>query len=86
MESWREPEFTMRTRGRMGVMGSIASWLGVVFVVLGIIGEAADATIGFEPMFWLTLAIASLIFGLSCWLGWAIGMYLHVKETKSKKE
>ena len=86
MESWREPEFTVRGRGRMGVMGGIGTWLGVIFAILGIIGEAIDATIGFEPIFWLTLAIASLLFGLICWLGWAVGMYLHVMETKGKKE
>ncbi len=86
MESWSEPEFTVRGRGRMGVMGSVGTWLGVIFAVLGIIGEAIDATIGFEPIFWLVLAVVSLLFGLVCWLGWVFGMYLHVMETKGKKE
>ncbi len=86
MESWREPEFTVRWRVRMGVMGAIGTWLGVIFAVLGIIGEAIDATIGFEPIFWLVLAVVSLLFGLSCWLGYVFGMYLHVIETKSKKD
>ena len=86
MEMWTEPRFTKRNRGSMGVMGSIFVWLGVIFVVLGIIGQAIDATIGFEPIFWLVLGVASFLFSLGCWLGWAVGMYLHVLETKSKKE
>jgi uncharacterized membrane protein YdbT with pleckstrin-like domain len=86
MESWSEPEFTVRGRVRMGVMGGIGTWLGVIFAILGIIGEAIDATIGFEPIFWLVLAVVSLLFGLSCWLGWGLGMYFHVMGTKGKKE
>jgi hypothetical protein len=84
MDAWREPGFIVRHRGMMGVMASVTIWLGVIFMVLGIIGEAIDATIGFEPIFWLVLAVAPLLFSLSCWLGWASGMYLYV--TKNKKE
>ena len=86
MEMWSEPGFTMRGRGMMGVMGSVSTWLSVIFVVLGIIGEATDATVGFEPIFWLVLAVPTFLFSLGCWLGWAVGIYLHVKETKGKKE
>jgi len=86
MGLWRDPEFTMSNHGMMGVMGSIFVWLGVISVVLGIISQAIDTTIGFEPMFWLVLGVASLLFSLGCWLGWAVGMYLHVLETRSKKE
>ena len=87
MESWMEPGFTKRGRGRMGIMGSTGTWLGVAFAVLGIITEATTTTIiGINPMSWYFLSIAALIFGLSCWLGWAVGMYLHLKETQSKKE
>lgn len=86
MEMWSESGFTLRNRGMMGVMGSIATWLGVIFVVLGIIGEAADNSIGFEPTFWLMLAVPVFLFSLGCWLGWAVGIYLHIRETKGKKE
>jgi len=85
MESWTEPEFTKRGRGSMGIMGSISTWLGVIFIILGIVGDARNAIIGLYPTSWFLLAIASLIFGLSCWLGWAVGMYFHAKETESKK-
>ena len=87
MEMWTEPGFTKRTRGRMGIMGSIATWLGVAFAIVGIIAEAASATfvIGLHSTSWFLLAIASLIFSLGCWLGWAVGIYLHAKETESKE-
>jgi len=85
MEMWTGPEFTKRNRGFMGVMGSIATWLGVVFAIIGIIGGASDTIIGLYSTEWFLMAIASLIFGLGCWLGWAVGIYLHAKETESKK-
>ena len=86
MESWTEPEFTKRGRGRMGIMGGIATWLGVAFAIIGAIGDATETIYGLYPTTWLLLAIASLILGLCCWLGWAVGMYFHVKETEGKKE
>jgi hypothetical protein len=86
MESWTEPEFTKRGRGSMGVMGSIGTWLGVAFAIIAVISDATQTIIWLYPTTWLFLSIASLIFGLSCWLGWAVGMYLHIKEGESKKE
>ena len=86
MEMWTGPEFSKRHRGRMGIMGSIATWLGVAFAIVGIIAEASGTFfIGLYSTSWFLLAIASLIFSLGCWLGWAVGIYLHAKETESKE-
>jgi len=85
-EMWTGPGFTKRHRGRMGIMGSIATGLGVAFAVVGIIGEAKLTVIGLYPTSWYLLAIASLIFSLGCWLGWAVGIYLHAKETEKETE
>jgi len=86
MEMWTGPGFTKRNRGRMGIMGSIATWLGVAFAIVGIIAEASGKfVIGLYSTSWFLLAIASLIFGLGCWLGWAVGIYLHAKETEGKE-
>ena len=84
MEMWTGPEFTKRHRGRMGIMGSIATCLGVAFAIVGIVSEASLTLLGLYPTFWYLLAIASFIFSLGCWLAWAVGIYLHAKETESK--
>jgi hypothetical protein len=85
-EMWTESGFTKRNRGRMGIMGSIATWLGVAFAIVGIVAEASGKfVIGLYSTSWFLLAIASLIFSLGCWLGWAVGIYLHDKETESKE-
>jgi len=85
MEMWTGPEFTKRNRGRMGIMGSVATWLGVAFAIVGIISEASLTYLGLYPTHWYLLAIASFVFSLGCWLGWAVGIYLHAKETESKE-
>jgi hypothetical protein len=85
MKIWTEPGFTKRHRGRMGIMGSIATLLGVASAILGIIGGARYTVIGLDPTYWFLLAIASLIFSLGCWLGWAVGIYLQAKETEGKQ-
>jgi len=91
MEMWTGPGFTKRNRGRMGIMGSIATLLGAAFAIVGIISEAriisgaSTTLLGLYPNFWYLLAIASFVFSLGCWLGWAVGIYLHARETESKE-
>ncbi len=92
MEMWTGPEFTKRNRGRMGIMGSITIFLGVAFAIVGIIGEAriisgASITpLGLYPADWYVLAIGSFVLNLGCWLGWAVGIYLHARDTGSKEQ
>jgi hypothetical protein len=85
-EMWTESGFTKRNRGRMGIMGSVATWLGVAFAIVGIISEATVTLLGLYPTSWYLLAIASFVFSLGCWLGWAVGIYLHDKETETETE
>ena len=85
MEMWTELDFTKRGYGRMGVMGSIATWFGVAFAIIGVICDTTGTTLGLTSMSQFLLAIFSLLFSLGCWPGWAVGIYLHVKETEAKK-
>ena len=85
-EMWTESGFTKRNRGRMGIMGSVATWLGVAFAIVGIISEASRTLLGLIPTSWYLLAIASFVFSLGCWLGWAVGIYLNDKETDKETE
>jgi len=85
MKMWTDLEFTKRNRGRMGIMGSIATGLAGAFAIVGIIAEARGTfLIGLVSTSWFLLAIASLIFSLGCWLGWAVGIYLQAKEKETE--
>lgn len=61
-------------------------FLGAVFAVLGVIGEAINVTLGLEPISWLLLAIAAFVASIPQLLGWHLAVYLDSIETKSKKE
>ena len=86
MEMWTGPGFTKRNRGRMGIIGSVATLLGAAFAVVGIISGASTNLLGLYPNSWYLLAIASFVFSLGCWLGWAVGIYLHAREMEKEKE
>jgi hypothetical protein len=42
--------------------------LGVVFIILGIIGDATNKALGLEATHWFILAIAFWVWGLWSWL------------------
>jgi hypothetical protein len=70
----------------MGIMGSVATFLGGAFAIVGIVSEASVTLLGLYPTSWYLLAIASFVLSLGCWLGWAVGIYLHTRETESKEQ
>jgi hypothetical protein len=87
---WEEPfqnrEEIRAALGPMGLAGHICWFLGAVFAILGIIGDAANATLGLEPMSWLVLAIVAFVAGIPMWLTWALSMHLLGTEAKGKKK
>ena len=87
---WEEP-FKNREEMRaalspMGLMGHVSLFLGIIFAVLGVIADAANATLGLEPTSWLLLAIVACVAGMPAWLTWAISMHLLGMEAKGKKK
>ena len=87
---WKKPfkdrEEARATLGPMGLMAHICNWLGIVFVILGVIAGAMNATLGLEPLYWFLLAIAAFLAGLMPWLTWVLAMHLLGIESKSEKE
>ena len=67
--------------------GAFVLWfLGIAFVVLGVVSDALDITLVLQPISWFLLAI---FFGLSAtvsWITWMLAVYLDAAEAKSKKE
>lgn len=46
---------------------NICTYLGFVFVLIGIISDAMNKVLGLEPTNWFLLAIASWLFGIFMW-------------------
>jgi len=54
----------------------ILNWLGLACLVVGIIGDAINKTLGLEATSWLLIAIALWVWGLAAWLA----AYFAAKE------
>ena len=46
----------------------VLNWLGLACLIVGIIGDAINMTLGLESLNWLVIAIALWIWGLAAWL------------------
>ena len=67
--------------------GAFVLWfLGIAFVVLGVVSDAMNITLVLEPISWFLLAI---FFGLSAtvsWITWMFAVHLDAIEARTKKE
>jgi hypothetical protein len=77
---WEDREQIKRGIGLQGLLGDVCFLLGVVFAVLGVIGDAVNVTLGLEPMSWFLLAIVACLASLAFFIGWAMGLYLVEKK------
>ena len=76
---------TLRMGGVWSRWGGACWILGVVFAILGVIGDAMNATLGLELMSWFLLAIAAFVASISWYIGWAVAVYLDAMEAKKKE-
>ena len=63
-----------------GRAAEICSLLLIPFLLLGIISDAANITLGLEPMSWFLLTIATALFGIFARIGWAVAWYLNAHK------
>ena len=77
---WEDREQIKSSLGKMGKHAHFWWFLGAVFAVLGIIGDAANITLGLESTSWLLLAVVAFLASITEFLGWAVAWYLQTKE------
>ncbi len=65
---------------RCGRAAEICWFIIITFALLGIIGDAANITLGLEPMSWFLLAIATFLAGITFRIGWAVSWYLNTNK------
>jgi hypothetical protein len=63
-----------------GLWGDVCWFLSVIFAILGIIGDAINATLGLEPMSWFLLAVVALLTSVCSYIGWVVAWYLQEKK------
>jgi len=82
-KSWeKEKGYAVDGLSGHGWTTRISWFLGVIFAIVGVIGELMDTTLALTSMSWYLLSIAAFASGIVNVVPWAIGLYLHAKEAK----
>jgi hypothetical protein len=83
---WAKPfesrEEAMKTLDQMGAMFHVCYWLGIIFAVIGVIGDAANITLGLSSTIWLLLAIISFLALIPMLVTWAVALHLLSMKIK----
>ena len=85
-DSWNDREKLLAAGSGWALMGHIFYLIGVAFLLLGVIGDAINMTLGLEPTSWLLLGIAAILSGMPAFIGWHSAVHLDAMEAKSKKK
>ena len=71
--------------GSSGMSAHICWFLGAVFAILGIIGDAANITLGLEPTSWFLLAIVTFLASITYFFGMGLAWYLITTDAEKKE-
>lgn len=76
---WEDREHLVASLGSNGLWGHVCWFVGIVFAVVGVIGDAVNRTPGLEPTTWLLLAIFTFLVGFTFFFGMGLAWYLSTK-------
>ena len=81
---WADREKMRASLVGNGRVGHICWFIAIVFVLLRIIGDAANITPGLEPASWFLLAIVTFLASITFFIGWAVSWYLETTAIQKK--
>jgi len=77
---YEDPDKMRAALGSNAMAGHVCWFIAIIFVIVGIIGDAANANLGLEPTSWFLLAIVAFLAGITYFIGWAISWYLTINK------
>ena len=77
---WESRENMKASIRTSGLWGHILWFLGAIFAILGIIGDATNTNLGLEPLSWFALAAVVVLLSICMFIGLAIAWYLVDKS------
>ena len=82
-ERWNNHEWIVSMGSKWSMWGGLCWIVGIIFALLGIIADAANADLGLLPTSWFLLAVVSLVASTAWYIGWAVAVYVDaVKKQK----
>ena len=82
---WADREQMRASLSKTGTWAHYLWFLALIFLILGIVADAANSAIGLEPMSWFMLAIAAFLASVTYFIGWAVSWYLEINAAKKKE-
>jgi len=79
---WEDREKMRTSLGSNGLWGHGLWFLAIIFMILGVIADAVNGSIGLEATSWFMLAIATFLASITFFIGMAISWYLQTAEPK----
>ena len=83
---WEDREKIRASIGSQGAYGHYLWFAAVLFVILGIIGDAANITIGLSATSWFLLALAAFLASITMFMGWMVAWYLGGPPGEGQKK
>ena len=80
ISKWTDQEKVKSELAACGRGFQISLWMFLIFLLLGIISDAANITLGLEALSWFLLAIAFIVAAVFFRLGWAVSWYLNTNK------
>ena len=67
-------------------MNGICTYLGIAFLVIGIVSDAINKTLGLEPTNWFIMAVLFMVMGIFTWFrGYYSALHCSDDTTQQKK-
>jgi hypothetical protein len=82
---WNDRKKILASGGGWMMMGHISGFVGIAFLLLGVISDAINTTLGLEPTSWFLLAIFAMLFSIPSFIGWHSALHLDAREAKKEK-
>lgn len=83
---WKSREDVKKEIRLCGWAGGITEFVGLVFAVLGVIGDALNITLGLESMSWFLLAIVAALLSITPNMRQMVATHLYGIESEIKKQ
>jgi hypothetical protein len=84
-KSWNDHKKIIASGGGWMMMAHISVFVGMAFLLLGVISDAINTTLGLEPTSWLLLAILATLFSIPSFIGWHSALHLDAMTSKREK-
>ena len=83
---WNDRKKILASGSGWMMMAHYCAFIGIAFLLLGVISDAINTTLGLEPTSWLLLAIFAMLFSIPSFIGWHSALHLDAREAKREKE